>query len=480
MIAGMDVFTEEIEALRNSPAATGRVLLYGSSTVRMWEEFRQDLSGCAVENRGFGGSTLKACADAWELLGKPLRPTAVLLYAGDNDLDQGAEPEDVLESFLRLLLAIQGRRSRRVPVCIVSIKPSPSRWHLLERIRRTNRLLEEACAAHEDAWFLDIVPCMLDGDLRPRRSLFQEDALHLTAKGYRILAEGVSLWLARIGHWQGDLPRTFELAPESVFLPRSLRLHRGPRAGGNDSEIRREYHVWHSPHLGRDMELLVFGHAGERMLVFPSRMERFFEWENRGMIQACRERLEAGTLQLICLDSVETESFFAFGKPPAERIARHWQYERYVLDEVLPFTASRNPESPLGATGCSFGAFHAAAIVFRHPTRFKRLLAMSGRFDLSRSFGEDYPDLFLGYREEPLYYLMPTHFLPGLRDPRQLGALRECEIVLAVGENDNFRQSNDELSRILWQLGIPHAFRLWVGAAHRFRYWRQMARIYLG
>jgi esterase/lipase superfamily enzyme/lysophospholipase L1-like esterase len=480
MIAGSDVFSEEIEILRRVPASPGRVLLYGSSTMRLWDTFRQDLSGAEVENRGFGGSTLKACAESWELLGKGLRPTAVVLYAGDNDLDQGAEPEEVLGSFQRLLLAIQGRRSRRIPVCMVSIKPSPSRWHLAERIRRTNRLIEEECARHDDAWFLDIVPCMLDGDLRPRNSLFQEDALHLSPKGYRIFAEGVSLWLRRIGQWNGDLPHSLEPAPESPLLPRSLRLHRGPRAGDHGTEIRREYHVWHSPNLGRDMEMLLFGHAGERMLVFPSRMERFYEWENRGMVQACRERLEAGTLQLVCLDSVETESFFAFEKPPTERIARHLQYERYVLDEVLPFTLERNPGSSLGATGCSFGAFHAAAVVFRHPRHFRDLVAMSGRFDLARAFGEDYPDLFMGCREEALHYLLPTRFLPGLRDPAQLGALRECGIVLAVGEDDGFRPSNDELSQILWHLGIGHHLRLWVGQAHRFRYWRQMARSYLG
>jgi hypothetical protein len=46
--------------------------------------------------------------------------------------------------------------------------------------------------------------------------------------------------------------------------------------------VNREHHRWHSPSLGRDMELLVFGHAGARMLVFPTSMGRFFEWEDRG------------------------------------------------------------------------------------------------------------------------------------------------------------------------------------------------------
>ena len=479
MVAGSEFFLDEIASLRASPAEQGSVLLYGSSTIRLWETFREDLPGASVENRGFGGSTLKACAEAWNQLGKPLHPCALVVYAGDNDLDQGAQPDDILESLRALLARVRTRGAKRHPICVVSIKPSPSRWSLADKIRRTNRLLEEECQLQEDVWFLDLASCFLDGDLRPRSSLFQEDGLHLSPKGYRILAEGVSRWLAVVGKWTGQLSRRLESATPSPLFPRTVRLHRGFQVG-NHPEIRREYHVWHSPVLGREMELLVFGHGGERVLVFPSRMERFYEWEDRGMVNACRERIESGEIQLWCLDSVDAESFFAFDKSPADRISRHYAFERYVLEEVVPFSEKANPGSGLGVAGCSLGAFHAAAVFFRHPDRFRRLVSFSGRFDLSREFGPDYPDLFLGYREEPLYFLMPTHFLPSLRVTEHMAALRESEIVLVVGETDGFRSNNDDLSRILWGLGIPHHMRLWVGDAHRFRHWRQMARVYLG
>jgi len=480
MVAGSEFFVDEIAAFQDRPGITGKVLLYGSSTIRLWETFQEDLPGALVENRGFGGSTLKACAQAWESIGRPLRPSALVVYAGDNDLDQGASPEEVLESFRILLGAVRAKSAKRIPVCLVSIKPSPSRWGIGDRIRGTNRLLEEECQSHGGVWFLDIATCFLDGDLRPRVSAFQPDGLHLSRKGYRILGEAVARWLALLGRWNGDLVRRLETTPQTPLLPQTLRFHRGLHLGETDSDIQREYHAWHSKSLGRNMEILVFGHAGERVLVFPSRMERFYEWENRGMVHACARRIEAGELQLICLDGIDNESFFAFDKSPGERIARHYSYERYVIEEVLPFSEARNPDTALGATGCSLGAFHAAAIFFRHPDKFRRLLALSGRFDLSREFGPDYPDLFLGYREEPLYFLMPPHFLPSLRDSAALNALRESEIVFAVGETDGFRPSNDDLSHILWQLGIPHFLRPWVGEAHRFRHWRQMARIYLG
>ena len=34
--------------------------------------------------------------------------------------------------------------------------------------------------------------------------------------------------------------------------------------------MRRDYHKWYSPELGREMELLVFGHDGLPVIVFPT------------------------------------------------------------------------------------------------------------------------------------------------------------------------------------------------------------------
>ena len=77
----------------------------------------------------------------------------------------------------------------------------------------------------------------------------------------------------------------------------------------------RDYHRWYSRSLGRDMELLVFGHAGPPVVVFPSSMGAFFEFEDRGMVEALRGKLDGGGLQLFCVSSVDGESWYARGKP---------------------------------------------------------------------------------------------------------------------------------------------------------------------
>ena len=99
-----------------------------------------------------------------------------------------------------------------------------------------------------------------------------------------------------------------------------------------------------------------FGHGGARVLVFPTSMGRFYEWEDRGMMVALGEHVERGWIQLYCVDSVDEESWYAFWKHPGERAWRHMQYENYLLNEVLPLMAAKNPNPYLIVTGASFGA----------------------------------------------------------------------------------------------------------------------------
>ena len=242
--------------------------------------------------------------------------------------------------------------------------------------------------------------------------------------------------------------------------------------------LNREYHKWESPALGREMELLVFGHAGPQMLVFPSRKQRFFEYEEHGMVHALRHRVEAGNLQLICVDSVDAESLYCFDKTPEQRIDRHLEYERYIIEEVLPFAARLNPQPEMTAHGCSFGAYHAMTLALRYPEHFRRVIAFSGRYDLTLTSG-DFHTLFHGFYDERLRSIMPSHFVPDLADRKLLRRIRHIRFTLVIGEDDPFYADNVALAKALTDKTIPHELHTWVGNAHRFRYWRQMARVYV-
>ena len=95
--------------------------------------------------------------------------------------------------------------------------------------------------------------------------------------------------------------------------------------------MNREYHRWYSPALGHDMELLVFGHAGARVLAFPTSLARFYEWEDRGMIDALGHHLENGWIQLYCVDGIDREAWYARHRHPGDRAWRQTLYDRYLL-----------------------------------------------------------------------------------------------------------------------------------------------------
>jgi len=79
--------------------------------------------------------------------------------------------------------------------------------------------------------------------------------------------------------------------------------------------MNREYHRWYSPHLCRDMELLVFGWGGARVVVMPARAGRFHDYEDWGIVEGIRDKLENGWIHVcqmeIHLAIGETDPFLA-------------------------------------------------------------------------------------------------------------------------------------------------------------------------
>ena len=242
--------------------------------------------------------------------------------------------------------------------------------------------------------------------------------------------------------------------------------------------MNREYHKWYSTRLQRDMELLIFGHSGRCVLFFPTRMARFYDYENWGIIDALQDRINNGEIQLCCVDSIDAESFYNYQVHPSVRIARHLQYEQYILHEVIPLMRLKNNCNYLEVAGCSMGAYHAINLAMKYPGLFKKAVGMSGRYDLTRQL-QDFHDLFNGYHNNDIYFNMPRQFVANLHDNHILNAIRNIEIILVVGETDPFVDDNREFSQVLWDKQIPNQLFVWNNYAHRPRYWKQMVQLYL-
>jgi esterase/lipase superfamily enzyme len=236
--------------------------------------------------------------------------------------------------------------------------------------------------------------------------------------------------------------------------------------------MNREYHKWFSSRLGRDMELLVFGHAGVPAVVFPSSSGRFFEWEDRGLVGSIGYKLDNGEIQLFCLDSVDGESWYNRDVPPRWRIARHMQYESYVMDEVLPLIRQKNQDWHLASLGCSFGGYHAVNIALRHPDRFSGFLSMSGAFDVS--------NFLHGYYDNDVYFYMPPHYIPNLSDGWYLDRYRRNNYILATGHDDHCKDESYRLAGMLQGKGVNCRLDVWDSwNSHDWPTWQRMLQVYL-
>src|SRR5438132_13245766 len=101
--------------------------------------------------------------------------------------------------------------------------------------------------------------------------------------------------------------------------------------------MHREYHKWYSSRLNRDMELPLFCTGGRPVIAFPTSMGRFYQNEDFSLIGTLSDRLEHEALQMVCIDSVDEESWYNRSIPLWNRGQRHKQYEQYIIQEVIPF-----------------------------------------------------------------------------------------------------------------------------------------------
>ena len=189
--------------------------------------------------------------------------------------------------------------------------------------------------------------------------------------------------------------------------------------------------------------VLVFGHWGRPMLVFPSQERSRYEWEEHGMVDAVRDLIDAGRVKLYCVDSWDAGTWHDDWLPREERARRHEAYERWVVDHVdgdEVFTA-----------GVSMGAFQAANLTLRRPQRFPLALCFSGIYDLDA--------VGWGERGDSFYFNNPADYVPGLE-----GSSASLLLVAGRGMWEDTTGALEQTLRfaeLLRAKGIHHELDVW-------------------
>ncbi|GAB2771755.1 alpha/beta hydrolase-fold protein [Rhabdobacter roseus] len=231
--------------------------------------------------------------------------------------------------------------------------------------------------------------------------------------------------------------------------------------------MQEQYVKYYSHHLDRDVEMLVYGHWGYPILLFPTTLGRHYQAKDMGLIESVRGLIEAGTFKIYCVDSIDADSWYAKHLPPPLRVLNHMQYDKFLTNELVPKIQQECAVAKIGVAGCSFGGYHAFNFAFRHPEQVAYLLSLSGAFDM-RSFLE-------GHYDDNVYFNNPVDYVPNEQGWRY----GHMKIVLGTAEWDICYDANLRMSGILSGKGIDHWLDVRGWQKHDWPLWHQMFPDYL-
>ena len=171
----------KFEALdRRVPPPPRPILFVGSSSIRLWTHLPTSIHGRPVLNRGFGGSRFKDLLRFFNRVVLPYGPSVVVVYEGDNDLAEGQTPAEIAQD-LAVFLERAETELRGTSILLLTVKPSPSRVHLLEVQSEFNRRLKLLPQSHPRVRVIDVASPLLDSQGKPDPRFFAADRLHLNA-----------------------------------------------------------------------------------------------------------------------------------------------------------------------------------------------------------------------------------------------------------------------------------------------------------
>jgi lysophospholipase L1-like esterase len=170
-----------------TPPPQHEILFIGSSSFTLWKDVGEYFTDFTIINRAYGGSCLTDLIRDFQVIVPPYNPRQVVIYCGENDFasDDTLSPGVVLNRFTTLFSMIR-KQCPSAKITYVSMKPSPSRWHLRDKYMAGNKSIRNFLKKQPNTSFVNVWDKMLDKNHQLLQGIFLEDQLHLNASGYSI------------------------------------------------------------------------------------------------------------------------------------------------------------------------------------------------------------------------------------------------------------------------------------------------------
>ncbi|MDO4465728.1 MAG: alpha/beta hydrolase-fold protein [Bacillota bacterium] len=241
--------------------------------------------------------------------------------------------------------------------------------------------------------------------------------------------------------------------------------------------MRREFITQFSQYLKRDMHMLVYGERGVPVIAFPCQDGMCDNWESFQMPEELSGYINAGQMQLFCVDTIDKESWSDKGGNKEHRAWMQEMYYRYVVEELVALVKDINRTGNLPLVmGYSLGAVHAAIAFFRRPDLFRGVLACSGCYHA--------PYFFDGWCNSVLYDNSTLDFLKNmpLNHP-YINLYNQKKIVLCVGQGrweGRCLPTTKEMKEIFAQKGIHGWVDLWgYDVDHDWPWWKKQTHYHI-
>lgn len=182
-IQGLEKLDKENSYPENS------ILFIGSSSIRLWDNIKADMTPYPVIQRGVGGSKLSDILVYEDRLVNPNKFRAVVVFVA-NDIHGGKEdrsPEEVLKLYKQLVKSIR-KDHKNQPIFFTQITPTESRWHVWANTQKANNLIKNYTEKYDKLFYIETADKFLGEDGKPIQSYYRSDKLHLTQQGYDVWA----------------------------------------------------------------------------------------------------------------------------------------------------------------------------------------------------------------------------------------------------------------------------------------------------